>query len=303
MDYTDLNEYMGAFEGALSVRIPIVKPQVESLLLAVDGSNQDDTAIELAAIFAGRLQAKIHVTAGASRGFGPDELALAERTAERLRTQHALQATPLLVDGKTPAKQLLAAAGAESVGLIVMPAPYLQELEDLADESLSSPVDILLAEAKAAILLVREPMSRPSDCLHRLVLPLKRTASPKAAGWMLALAQRDGLMEMYSFAPVRGEGDTNTELSTERAVELLVRAGHKAAGAMIAAAQRCAGEIGAEMSFSYEEPPALPFLLKKVHKQACLTILSAPADRTSDDYHFVQDLTLGSRHPVLVVRD
>lgn len=300
MDYSDLNDYMGAFEGALSERPPVSKPEIASILLAVDGSNQDDTAIGLVAAFAERLQAKVHVTAGALRGLGPDEHALAERTAERLRTEHSLQAMPLMVDGKTPAKQLLAAAAAESVGLVVMPAPYLQDLEDLADESLSSPVDVLLAEAKAAILLVREPQPQPAVCLNRLVLPLKRIASPAAAGWMLALAERGAVMEMYSFAPVQAE---DSELSTERAVELLARAGHKAAGAMIAAAQHCAQSIGAEMSFSYEEPPALPFLLKKVHAQPCLTILSAPADRTSADYHFVHDLTLGSRHPVLVVRD
>lgn len=303
MDYTDLNEYMGAFEGALSVRTPILKPDLRSVLLAVDGTAQDATAIALAAICAQRLGAIVHVTAGALRGFGPDEHARAEQTVELLRTQYGLQASTLMVDGKTPAKQLLAAATAESVGLIVMPAPYLQELDDLADESLSSPVDVLLAEAKAAILLVRAPQEDPAACFRRLVLPLKRAPSPKSAGWMLALAEPRGLMEMYSFAPVRAEVEEGATLTTERAIELLARDGHKAAGGMIAAAQKRASEIGAEMVFSYEDPPALPFLLKKVHERPCLTILSAPADRTSDAFHFVQDLTLGSRHPVLVVRD
>lgn len=311
MDFTDLNESMGAFEGAVSSnRARVIMPTVGTILLAIDGSDQDPTAVAIAAEMAPLLRAGIRVTMGAEGPVGDAQRAAVQRTIEHLKSQHGLDALPIFEEGKWPAQQILAAKKAANAGIIVVPAPYLQDFEALGNESLSSPIDVLLAESRVPVLLVRQPLEQPALCFQRFVLPMTiyAPALASAAGWAFSLARKDSNIELYAMADTttieeatRLAGGGDDAEAEARSAAVLLRAEQKNASGMISAMQKKAEETGIEVTVDVEAGDTLALTLEHMKRAPCMAVLGAPLDRASHTYHHAQDVALNAKYPVLIV--
>ena len=190
--------------------------------MAIDGSDQDRTAVERAAEVAPALRAGVHVTMGATGEVGDAERAAVESVVAQLK-ERGLKAASVFEKADEPAKQILAAKRAVDAGIVIVPAPYLQNYGRLGDESLSSTIDMLLAESRVPILLVREPLEQPALCLQRFVLPMTiyAPALGAAAGWAFSLARRNSVIELHAVADMKAIEEAKRMAGEEANTETL----------------------------------------------------------------------------------
>lgn len=308
MEFDDLNQSLGAFEGAISgKKIEVKRVGAKRVLLAVDGSNQDPTAIALTQAIARAQGAKVYVVRGSDGELEPEAREQPARVAAELRAAPGpVEAEAVSVNAPGPAQQILSAAERCQAELIVAPAPYLRDVGLLGDESLSSPIDLLLAESSTPVLLVRHPVEVPEACFRRILLPLTvhLAGAGKVASWAFALLAPGGQLEVHAVADQR---------ALEQALEVvqsggqpvagseLLRAEERHVGSVIAAVQRHGKGSGANVVAEVEVGRAYKRLLEHVHSAPCLSVVGLPTERAQAAYHFAVDLALGSRYPVLVV--
>lgn len=309
MDFADLNESMGAFESAVaSAKARVIMPTCGTVLLAVDGSSQDDTAIDLAALVTPRLRAKLRVTMGAYGDPEKADRSPVERALARLKDKFGVEATAVYEAGRAPCAQILAAQKSTDAGLIVVPGPYLDDIADLKDESLGSTVDLLLAEFHGGLLVVREPLASPELHLKRFLLPMTvyTPALASAAGWAFSLAEGEALIDLYAVADqkaVEAAAEVTGDASDEaRSIDVLLRAEHKNAGGMISAVQQRASETSVNVNVDLDAGEPIDLTLTRLHAEPSIAVLGAPIERTADEFHRVHDIVLGAKYPVLIAR-
>lgn len=308
MEFDDLNQSLGAFEGALSGKKIEIRPvTLRRILLAVDGSNQDPSAIALTQALARARGAKVYVVRGADGEPGPEARELPSRVAAELKAAPGpVEAEAVSANAPGPAQQILSAAQRCQAELIVAPAPYLRDFGLLGDESLSSPIDLLLAESSTPVLLVRHPLEAPEACLARVLLPLSvhLAGMGSVASWAFGVLASGGQVELHAVADQRaleealevvGSGGARASGSE------LLRAEERHVGSVIAAVQKHGSESGAHVVAEVEVGRAHKRLLEHVHSAPCVSVVGLPAERTQAAYHFAVDLALGSRYPVLLV--
>lgn len=308
MDFSDLNDSIGQFESALSGdKVTIESPSPRTILLALDRSNQDPTAIALAGELGRRLKARVVVTLG-SEGEASEEARehVEAAKAELIAQPYGLDADVIFKTAPDPAHQILSAQQKLGADLVVIPAPYLRDVGLLGDESLSSPIDMLLAECNAPLLLVRQPLDDPKAVLSRMVIPMTVhvPALGPAAGWAFKLVDTSGAVELYAVADEAAVEDARKLLGVgeELTADALLRAESKLAGGMTAAVQRKGTETGVTVVVDVAVGKALKLTLERVHDAPCIVCTGTPLDRTSRAFNRVQNVTLGSKYPVLVVR-
>ncbi|MBX3270489.1 MAG: hypothetical protein KF729_09525 [Sandaracinaceae bacterium] len=308
MDFSDLNDSIGQFESALSgEKAELVSPDPRTLLLAIDGSNQDPTTIALAGEVGRRLKARVVVMMG---GEGEPTDAQREKVkaaaAELAAQPYALETDTIFKTAPAPAQQILAAQQKLAADLVILPAPYLRDVGLLGDESLSSPVDMLLAECTAPMLLVREPLDDPKAALARVLIPMTVYVPSlgAAAGWAFKLVDAGGMVELYAVADEAAAQDAKKLLGVdeELTADALVRAESKLAGGMIAAVQRKGTETGVDVVVDVAAGKALQLTMARVHEGPCVVCTGAPMDRTSRAFSRAYNVALRSKYPVLVVR-
>ncbi len=130
---SNFQEDVGMFEAATHAgTLVLPTPRVQVVHLALDGSNQDDTARALAQAVAERLQARVHEQTGAA-----------------------------------DANEILARRRAEQADLLVIPVPFGRDFLKLGMDSLGSVIDMLLRESPCPLLCVREHECRASGCGSR----------------------------------------------------------------------------------------------------------------------------------------
>lgn len=308
MEFDDLNQSLGAFEGALSGnKIDITHVSAKRILLALDGSNQDTTATQLTRAFARAQGAKVYVMRGSDAELGPEDRDQPTRVAAELKAAPGpVEAEALTVSAPGPGQQILSAALRCQAELIVAPAPYLRDVGLLGDESLSSPIDVLLAESTIPVLLVRHPLPEPAACFERMLLPLTVHLGGlgKVASWAFCALSKGGQVELHAVADERALGEALAIVGAggERALgSELLRAEERHVGAVIAALQKHATKSGASVVAEVEVGRAHKRLLEHVHARPCLVVVGLPTERAQPAYHFAIDLALGSRYPVLLV--
>ncbi|MBX3246574.1 MAG: universal stress protein [Myxococcales bacterium] len=308
MDFSDLNDSLGQFESALSgEKVTLESPAPKTILLALDGSNQDATALALAGELARRFKARVVVTRGCE-GEAPEAVREQVEAAkgELAAQPYGVDSAVIFKSAPLPAQQILAAQQKLGADLVVIPAPYLRDVGLLGDESLSSPIDMLLAECTAPLLLVRHPLDAPKAALRRMLIPMTVNvpALGAAAGWAFKMVDPDGKVELYAVADEAAVEDARKLMGVdeELTADALLRAESKLAGGMTSAVQQKGTETGVTVVVDVAVGKALKLTLGRIHEAPCIVCTGTPLDRTTRAFNRVQNVTLGSKYPVLVVR-
>lgn len=307
-DQNDVNENVHAFEAAVSAqKTALTEPTIERLLVAVDGSNQDETTIGLAGAIARSHGAAVRVAYAPEGEAQPgDDLidvrvrALKEAgvTAEAIETDHARRSFD----------QILWAADETGAQMIVVDAPYLDDYESLGGASVGTNLQMLMSKSRVPLLVVREPLDDPVECLAHVLLgvTLHRVENRPAAEWSLALLK--GGQELRVLAVVDREALHHVELDPGEELDLAdtdpeflagVR-GPNIAG-LIAAVQReaVARSLGCRVSVRTGEiVPAMSDFANHITR---IVVAACPRDPAHGAYQRVEGLIRASKNPVLVV--
>jgi hypothetical protein len=272
----NLLEDLGMFEAATNAPSTVLPAiDVKSILLALDQSNQDDSARFLAGRLGTLLGASV-VEQAALRTAADVEVALRETQAS----------------------------------LLVLPVPFGADIGALREDSLGDVVDRLLVGAGVPILAVRHPLDGDTlgTALKRIVVPLSPSESRTATAmaWACRLLQTGGELHALEIADrevlaeanllrenLQGAGATS-QASIER---VMMR---RFAGLM-AVVQRTSNEFGFGASVGYTSGRFVTNTLEAIGQSPGVAIVPGSDDRRSNSYHRCADLILGSTYPVFVV--
>lgn len=271
----NLQEDLGLFEAAARAQpVELSLPSVLSVLVAPDGSNQDDTARAMARSLGRRFSAAVHEEPGLES-----------------------------------AQQILDVCRHRSADVIVVPVPFGQDMGELAGASLGSVFDMLLIGSPAPLLCVREPQSEAhvERLLSHTLVPLMMDdpSHQRLVEWGALLAGSGGDLELLELVESEAVAaarivDRPAEPADVQAAAV-GRALSAKFGGLIAATQRLATAeaFGVHAEFSPGRPIAT--LVDHCAKRGALAIASRSTDHTSTVYHRAADLVLASRLPVLLV--
>lgn len=193
---TDIQQSVDAFSAALRARdVALPTPRMERILLAVDRSNQGETAERFAAALARTHGARVillYAYEGRRDAEREDYLSARARALEAagislepmeepVRTEHGLRSF----------EQILETCVQKRPELIVVPAPYLDDYSKLGEASVGANLDVLMGRAQVPLLVVRRPGVDPDACLRNALLPITPyvPATVEAAAWMLKLVR------------------------------------------------------------------------------------------------------------------
>jgi nucleotide-binding universal stress UspA family protein len=268
-----LNEYVGMFEAAAhALSGTIVEPTVTTILLACDGSNQDDTARRLAKKFAG-------------------------------------SATIAEIAPATDVAAILQAATSHQPQLIVIPVPYGHDYAVLKGESLGSTVDMLLLESPCPVLCVRDLLDEANlaEALSHPLIPatIDSTSTLQAAGWAFRAASMGGRIRVLGLVDedVLNEAKQLIDQDADAAltfVEQAQRAINRELGSAFATIQQEAYGRGIEVGVETVVGRFVPAVEKAMHDRPHLVIWGRQKDHNCPSFHRAADLILASRWPVLI---
>lgn len=299
-DYEDLNDSLGAFESSLlpsSSRISLIEPNADVVLLVVEGSTQDATAIALTAELARRLQAKVMVTCAMPPDtIDPDE-AIGSAVDALANGPQPIAAQTIPWRGEGAAREILDDITSARAGLVVVPAPYGDDYGICSGVSLGHVVDVLLAQVRVPLLLVRDPLDEPAACFRHVLMPVhvSARACAIAASWAFRLVDAAGVFEVVSV--VDGEVRAGSK-STDEAL----RSHRQELGSLVAAVARHGASVGVDVRVEVEVGRTVERLLEHSASTPTLLCATLPDDRTSVAFHRLHDLVLASKNPVLAVR-
>lgn len=269
----NFSEDVGLFEAATHCTvIQFPEPVVKTICLALDGSDRDDTV----------------------RGFG--EL-LASRTGAQIAT----------LEGKSTAGEILAALAEKRGDLLIFPAPFGKDYQELKAESLGAVADQLLLKAACPVLCVRGVQDQSSirDAFQHVVVPIAVADehAPRALGWafrttpsgghvdLAAVADRDVLTEAGHLIP------DIEKLDPEHVARALIRD----MGGLIAASQRRGTAENRKVHVETRVGQFVPLVLAELHGRPRAIIWGISRDHSSPAFHRAVDLLLSSSGPVLMV--
>ncbi len=272
---SNFQEDVGLFEAATHA-VPVELPpvQTQSIVLALDGSDQDESARLLAGD-------------------------LAERHSARLYE----------LNGAIDAAAILAVAREQQADLLVVPVPFGRDYATLGTESLGSVIDMLLLEAPCPLLCTRAPLNLQeiTRTFEQILVPISVGEKPRGGGlaWafhlfgsqgrlaLLAIADEDVLEEARQMMPSRFGQDAIGPDEITRSILRQI-------GGIVAAAQRqgLAQECSVHVDTSLGH--FVPQVLARIDEQPQLVIWEAEQDHNSPSFHRAVDLLLASRGPVLI---
>lgn len=304
----DLAESLSFFEAAVSAH-PVELPPValKTILLAIDQSNQDPTAEGLATALARRHGAQIQLIYAYEQG---EAEARDRYQSERL---HAIQSSGVSATSvaKTPGssfEQILAAVTATQSDLIIVPAPYLDDLRVLGADSIGVNLDLLMRRSPVPILVVREPQATPAASLKRIVAPLTlhEVENAAAAAWALALIEEAGALELLEVADTESLDAakrflTPAQIAEQMSPQILAGKESQEHASLTAAVQKRATERSLGCRVTVQVGPAVKTIAEVCNAQDQLVITGCPSDHTSSAYQRVLAVIRESRNPLLVV--
>ncbi|MGE3808422.1 MAG: universal stress protein [Gemmataceae bacterium] len=275
-DESDVIEDVGMFEAAVHAKhVDLELPALDKIVVALDASNQDETARALSAAIGKRTSAQLHEHSGASE-----------------------------------AAQVLEVCAAQQAQLLVLPVPFGRDITVLKDESLGDVVDMLLVEAKIPVLCVREVMGAEAvtAALTNVILPVNvhDEACASAAAWAYRLLHHEGDLEVLA-VPDRDVleearkllGNAIDPLALQK--EALDRAvTHEIAG-LIAAVQRRGAEEDVHVHIEIKMGRPVQVVLEQANPQPRLLVIGTPREHGSPSFRRAIDILLGARGPVLIV--
>lgn len=272
----ELFEDVGMFEAAVHAKhVDLELPALDKIVLALDGSNQDETARSCATIISKKAGAEVY--------------------------QHA---------GPSEAGQLLDLCTEQQAQLLVLPVPYGRDITELKSDSLGDIVDRLLTQSRCPVLCVRDVMDEDAvrAALADVILPVTvhDQACVPAAAWAYKLLNKDGQLEMLA-VPDRDVleearkllGNAIDPLALQK--EALDRAvTHDIAG-LIAAVQKRGADDDVDVHVEIMTGRPVHVIIEQANERPRLVVVGTPKDRSEPAFHRASDIILGAKGPVLIV--
>ncbi len=302
-DDADLVESMNAFEAAL-IREPTEIPPhpIKNVLLAIDRSNQDEAAKTLAREVRTRTGARLLVA------FAYEGEREEAREAYLGEIAKELEAAAVWGEGTHTFERILSAVKTAEADLLVIPAPYLADLDLLGHESLGTSLDLVLARANVPVLVVRDPSPTIAATLDQMLIPITfaNRENPRACGLALALAGSSTRIELLAVADRRLLTSASHLLGSYLDVRALDPATLEALEAkehasLIAALQKTCAEKGLDCRVQVEVGDPVDVVRIESEASPRLTIVAAPEDHREAAFQQVLALLKDARNPVLVV--
>lgn len=173
---------------------------MKRILVAIDGSNQSAFALGLAAELAGRASARIHVAYAYPGASEPEhDRDLAAQVSSLARAGLDVVAAPRAEPDAPPYEQILRLAEEVDTDLLIVPAPYLEDFEELGTDSLGVNLDKLMGRARP-LLVVREPRDDPQASLRPVLLAatVHVEENPLAGAWALGVIGEGGMIRVVA---------------------------------------------------------------------------------------------------------
>jgi hypothetical protein len=275
---------------------------VRRIVLALDGSNQDETARRLASRIASRAGAAVLPLCAWETEDGGREEYLATQIEALGRMGAAVERVGTADDTRPPYEQILDACGHSSCDLLIVPAPFRDDFARLGRESVGTNLDVLLCRATVPLLVVREPKEEPERCLANVLLPLTRhlAANAEAAAWALQLAERGGGVRILAVS--EGEIPESGGLSPAATAEGEGGITSPETAGLIGALQRRTAEIGLGCRVDARRGEEVKTIVEEEAGEELIVILPCcPRDPTGPTFQRIQAIIRLSRNPVLMV--
>lgn len=306
-DEQELRENMSIFNASVAAEhVTLANPQLETIVVALDQSNQDGSTEALAIALAQRYDARLHLTYAAADVWDEAKAQYVLKRHQALAA-HGVPVTYSQAEG-TPVDQILEVCRAVQGDLIVFCAPYLEDFLTLGHESVGSNTDMLLYRSSVPLLIVREPQDNPTACLRRVLCPLTQHDNDHIAmaAWALTVLASGGHLQVMGVADE--EAITLAENLLGQPIDihsfnLNVLAGlntPKNAGLIAALQRRTRGaKLGCTVTVQAGE--FVDRVAESANAQPCLVALGGLQARTDTMSQRLQALVRALRHPVLVV--
>lgn len=181
----DVESSMRIFEraqiGPVAAVIPIKPTRV---LLVLDGSDQDQTGLDAARHLEEACGCETLVLDARESAVDARENAASKFSAQLTRGQ------PIKRPDGDAYEAILTAVGEHAPELVIVPCPFGRAFEAVGADSAGTVIDVLLARASVALLVIRRLDQRLADCVGRIALIVagECDAADRAAGWTFGLA-------------------------------------------------------------------------------------------------------------------
>jgi hypothetical protein len=303
----ELNESRSRFEAAVGAQaVDIRKPDVQRVVLALDGSNQDAPAQRYAAMICLQTGASLAVAFAYE---GPEDDG---KEKYRVDVESEIAASGIAVipaiarpNGSKRYRsydQLLIACDHYQAQLIVVPAPYGDDFAELGTRSVGTNLDMLMSRSTATLLVVRDPQ-RVSQAVRQVVMPVTpyHPNLPIAAGWAMLLVSDEGVLDLPAVIDpgvLQAAGLTpETELTPDQFAGLT----EPAQAGLIGALQRQAAERGVGCRVKLRAGEPADEILKVEGDEGRLYVISTPRAPRATAYQIAQAVVRASADPVLIV--
>lgn len=186
----DVQRSMSMFERARIGDVAAIAPRVPArLLLALDGSAQDDMSVRFARQLKSRFGCAVRVVDG-RQNVATNEF------AERIAATLDADAVPKTAGENY--EQVLAAIEGSRCDLLIVPSPFERDLAKVGTDSTGTVIDVLLSRSKTPLLVVRDSyeLDEPVFARASLVLVGENEAAPRAAEWAAGLVAPGGELEL-----------------------------------------------------------------------------------------------------------
>ena len=174
--------------GDSAALVPIKPARV---LLVLDGSPQDETGIESANYLRETFNVETLVLDGRESDDGQQLEDIAGPVIERVSGSRPI--TPPENDGDAH-DIILAALGAHSVDLVILPCPFGREFESIGTDSAGTVIDVMLSRCPRPMLVIRRDDQALSECVF---LDLGRRR------WRMRRRGQSGIMGIRAFRQIR----------------------------------------------------------------------------------------------------
>lgn len=290
---------MNLFEQARVGEVAAVQPnKPQRVLLALDGSSQDDLSIAFARHFHDRFHSSVTVV-DAREVESPVEN-LADAAAERLG------ASALPRGGGSSFQQILDAVESTNSDLAIVPCPFGRDLDEIGDDSTGTVIDVLLTRSPVPLLVVRKPYAPEREPFQKVYLVLigENEAAPAAASWATGFVGASGRFEMVlvleeefyeNVRELMKEIDPDVDVSPESLANALERTHVRLHRGLQKAAQEAGFQY--EMLMRRENESSDP--LNAPHGHPLLVLALERTDHSSEGH--VHDRIRRSINPLLVV--
>jgi nucleotide-binding universal stress UspA family protein len=304
----DLHEAMAHFSAAANAQ-PIKLPEFArpvKVLVAFDQSNQDEAVALLANGVCSRFGATA-VTTLARPGLD------VETRRAHLEGLHAklpgisCEIAPQQ-DDEDPADRIIDARDAADAGIIIMAAPYLEDMKKLGRDSVGSTAERVLARSRVPVLFAREPRDDLAAALDKPLVKLhvRQAEAAKALSAAFALGGKRARYRVMFVIDAGAMAEAMALLGHEvddskLTDQALIDDAQAAAGSLVAAAQHWASDNGADLAVSFKIGADPDVTAREGNDGGHLLVIPCPADRNSGAYSRALTVLRLSSMPVLMV--